>query len=352
MSGVSSKTRPGVGASVARRVGARSGARAPAAAVGTPTAQVAEIQRSRLLAGALSSIEDIGYPETTVAQITLRARVSRRTFYELFDNREACLLALIEDFVGTLENELREADLAGLSWRERVRGGLEVILRFMDREPVLARACVFQALRGGPLVLERRGELLRRLAVVLDEGRAEAPRAGGCTKLTAEGLVGAAFWIVCERLAPRERTGEPLVGLLGELMGMIVLPYLGATAARREQTRPAPSAPRTAGREPALTPPERDPLQDVSMRLTYRTARVLQSIAERPGISNRHVAEYSGIQDQGQVSKLLARMQRLGLTANTGDGHAKGAANAWRLTALGEQVAQRLSTSIHTSEAA
>jgi AcrR family transcriptional regulator len=349
---VSSKTRAGVGGSAPRRTGGREVSRALIGVEGTATAQVAEIQRSRLLAGALSAIEDIGYPETTVAQITLRARVSRRTFYELFDNREACLLALIEDFVGTLERELHAANLGALPWRERVRGGLAVILSFLDREPVFARACVFQALRGGPVVLKRRGELLKRLAAVLDEGRDQAPRGSGCTALTAEGLVGAAFWIVCERLAPRERAGEPLVGLLGELMGMIVLPYLGVAAARREQSRPAPMIPPKAQREPVLTPPERDPLQDVSMRLTYRTARVLQSIAERPGISNRHVAEHSGIQDQGQVSKLLARMERIGLTSNTGDGHVKGAANAWKLTALGEQVAKRLSTSIHASKAA
>ena len=78
------------------------------------------------------------------------------------------------------------------------------------------------------------------------------------------------------------------------------------------------------------------------MRLTYRTARVLRGIAERPGISNRQVAEHAGVQDQGQISKLLARLERLGLTANSGEGHAKGEPNAWTLTPLGEQVAQRL----------
>ena len=62
------------------------------------------------------------------------------------------------------------------------------------------------------------------------------------TPLTAEGVVGAAFAIVYSRLSRRD--GEPLTGLLGELMAMIVLPYLGPAAARRERTRPAPAAPR------------------------------------------------------------------------------------------------------------
>ena len=79
------------------------------------------------------------------------------------------------------------------------------------------------------------------------------------------------------------------------------------------------------------------------MRLTYRTARVLDCIAELSGASNRAVAERAGITDPGQISKLLRRLERLGLTVNTGGGHLSGEPNAWQLTQLGGQVAQRLS---------
>jgi hypothetical protein len=79
------------------------------------------------------------------------------------------------------------------------------------------------------------------------------------------------------------------------------------------------------------------------MRLTYRTARVLQYIAERPLASNRMVGDHAGVTDPGQISKLLRRLERLGLTANTGGGHLNGEPNAWKLTALGGQVARRLS---------
>jgi DNA-binding MarR family transcriptional regulator len=160
--------------------------------------------------------------------------------------------------------------------------------------------------------------------------------------LTGEGVVGAAFAIVYARLLRGEQ--GPLTGLLGELMGMIVLPYRGAAAARRELARPVPAvSPRRAPREHA--PAGRavgDPLQGVSMRLTYRTARVLEGVAALPGASNREVAERAGIQDPGQVSKLLARLERLGLLANTSGGHAKGEPNAWSLTPLGERVTTQL----------
>jgi AcrR family transcriptional regulator len=312
---------------------------------GTPRVQVEEIQRSRLLVAAAATIDELGYERTSVQRITDRARISRRTFYELFGNRDACLVALIDEAVGRVERELAAAGLEGLGWRERVRGGLWAILSFLDGEPVLARICVVQALHGGPLVLERREEILARLAGVLDEGRREGSRGRECTLVTAEGLMGGALGVVYARL----RGGDcgSLTGLLEELMGMIALQYLGSRAARREQQRPAP-APRPVldgGR--ASVGAERDPLDEVDMRLTYRTAKVLKCIAELGGRgskpSNRVVGESAGVADPGQISKLLRRLERLGLVVNTGGGHLSGEPNAWELTQLGGQVAQRLS---------
>jgi AcrR family transcriptional regulator len=349
---VRTRTAPVVGSlpasSARRRAGGtlELGARIPSRG-GLPRDQVSEIQRSRLLVGAVGAIEEHGYAGMTVAHITRRARVSRRTFYELFEDREACLAALLGDVLALLEGELAQADLGGLGWRERVRGGLLVILGFFDREPALARVCVVQALRSGPRVLEQREAILTQLAKVIDQGRKEGERTGDCTPMTAEGLVGAALAILHTRVLRGER--KPLTNLLGELMGMIVLPYLGPAAARAERTRtPA----RTLRGTPAPAPSplglvERDPLRTLPMRVTYRTARVLECVEREPGVSNRGVADAAGIKDQGQISKLLARLERLGLLENTGPGaHSKGEPNAWALTPLGQRVAQRLRTSI------
>ena len=309
---------------------------------GVLCAPVVEIQRSRLLAAAVGSLEEVGYERTTVGSITDRARVSRRTFYELFANREECLAAVLEDVLAAIGGELAAAGLEGPGWRERVRAGLWVILSFFDREPALARVCVVHSLRGGADVLERREQILARLVAAVDEGRLEGARGAECTPLTAEGLVGAAVAIVYARLSRGER--EPLTGLLGELMGMIVLPYQGAQAARREQARPLPAAlqgaPRAISAKPV--PAVVDPLGGVAMRLTYRTVRVLEGVAGHPGASNRQISEYAGITDPGQVSKLLRRLERLGLLANTGPGHAKGEPNAWALTSKGVQVTESI----------
>ena len=336
------------------RVGARREAlrKSSRGAVASPRVQVSEMQRARLLAAAVATFSELGYAGASVAHIAGRARVSRRTFYDLFESREDCLLAVLQDAVDRITVDIAQANLAGLGWRERVRGGLCTILSFFDREPVLARVCVVQALQGGPRVLAWREEILGELAEVLDQGRVEHPRSRECTVLTAEGLVGAAFAIVYARLsAPGRR--EALPGLGGELMSLIVLPYLGPAAARQEQQRslPVPSLGEDSPPQDALRAVlEHDPLRDVPMRLTYRTARVLQAVAEHPGDSNRHIGEQADIYDQGQISKLLGRLERIGLLVNTGVGHTKGEPNAWRLTALGERVTRQLSLSTPLGE--
>jgi AcrR family transcriptional regulator len=308
----------------------------------SPRVRIAELQRARLLSAAVLVVDELGWSATTVAHITARARVSRRTFYDLFENREDCLLAVLQDVVERIEGEIADANLAGCEWLERVRGGLLVILSFFDREPVLARLCVVQALRAGSRVLAWREEHLARLSAVLDQGRDQNARSRECTALTAEGLVGAAFAIVHARLLADQHQ-EPLTSLLGELMSMIALPYHGPTVARSERNRALPTAPhdKSEVREHAHgVLAGSDVLRDIPMRLTYRTARVLDGVATNPGASNRLVADHAGITDQGQVSKLLSRLERLGLLANTGAEHrAKGEPNAWTLTPLGDEVA-------------
>ena len=67
-----------------------------------PRTRVGEIQRSRLLTSAVGAIDELGYPQATVGRITGRARVSRRTFYQMFANREECFAAVLEELAATV----------------------------------------------------------------------------------------------------------------------------------------------------------------------------------------------------------------------------------------------------------
>jgi AcrR family transcriptional regulator len=293
--------------------------------------QVTEIQRSRMLTAAVEAVEEVGYARMTVAQVIGRARVSRKTFYDVFADREDCFLAAFDQALGQVREQVHEAYERESGWRDGIRSGLARLLVFMDEEPGLAKLCVVEALGAGERVLERRSRALEELAAVVDQGRFVTNATREPPEVTAEGVVGAVFAVLHSRLLEGGR--EPLTDLLGSLMSMIVLPYLGARAASRELSRPAPE--HAPGRRSG---PSRDPLDGLNMRLTYRTVRVLMVIAEHPGASNREIAEGSGIVDQGQISKLLTRLARLKLVENVGEGQEKGASNAWHLTARGAQV--------------
>jgi AcrR family transcriptional regulator len=228
--------------------------------------QIAEMQRARLISAAALAVGELGWSGMTVAHVTSRARVSRRTFYDLFEDREDCLLAVLEDVVERIEGEITAAGLDEGDWTVRVRDGLFAVLSFFDREPGLAGLCVVQSLCGGPRVLEYREGVLARLVRVLDQGRSESSRSRGCTVLTAEGLVGGAFAIVYARLLANKHQ-EPLTSLLGELMSLIVLPYRGPAAAGRERDRALPALSKAAGHGAHEdTQSVFDPLRDIPMR--------------------------------------------------------------------------------------
>jgi AcrR family transcriptional regulator len=287
-----------------------------------------------MLAAAVETVAEVGYARMTVAQVISRARVSRKTFYDVFADREDCFLAAFKPALGQASLEARDAYDRETSWCDGVRSALVRLLTLMEAQPSLAKLCVVEALGAGERVLEYRARALDQFARVIDQGRFVSEATSEPPDVTAEGIVGAVFAVLHARVL--DGGTQSLSDLQGPLMSMIVLPYLGASAASREMSRP-PVESRPEGRPPGSLA-RTDPLDGLKMRLTYRTVRVLMVISDHPGASNREIAEGSGIADQGQISKLLSRLAKLELIENAGDGHERGASNAWHLTGRGQQV--------------
>jgi AcrR family transcriptional regulator/DNA-binding MarR family transcriptional regulator len=304
--------------------------------------QVADLQRARMLRSAAEVIAEHGYEQMTVARVAGGARVSRRTFYDMFEDREDCFLAVFDDAIVQARRLVIGAWEAEKGWREQVRETLTVLLGFFDRDPRIARLLIVDALKAGPRVLDRRARLLDEVSGLLQELAERGRLIRRVPPLTGEGVIGAVLGVIHTRLSQKKRGS--LIELVGPLMGIIVLPYQGPAAAQRELERPTPSSPHAAGAHELK--PMGDPLAGLQMRITYRTLRVLSVIASKPGTSNRQIAEGAGVSDQGQISKLLARLERLGLVQNavvTVDHRAQptGEPNAWRLTSRGQEVARQ-----------
>ena len=197
---------------------------------------MADLQRARILAAMAEVCSERGAANVTVAHVVARSGVSRRTFYELFEDREDCFLAALEQALAGVSDRVLPAYAGQDRWIERIRAGLLAGLEYLEEEPYMGRLLVVETLGAGGKALRRRQEVLTALIDVVDEGRLATKAYAELPRLTAEGVVGGVLSVLHARLL--EMPGPPLRQLAGQLMSMIVLPYLGATSARRELSRP------------------------------------------------------------------------------------------------------------------
>ncbi len=207
--------------------------------------RVARHQRARLHGATIEAVAARGYAEITVSELAALAGVSRRTFYERFDDREACFLASYDAIVSGAARRTREAwggergaaGLAGEAWdgesstadlaREARDGdsstadvalarAFTALAEQIASEPKAARLAVVEILAAGGAGRERaertRAALERALALALGEGPDRAPLPPDVIR----GIAGGLGLVVRRRLL--EGRQEELPEQAGELL--------------------------------------------------------------------------------------------------------------------------------------
>lgn len=291
-------------------------------------------ERIRIFRAMATALSDERAGSVTLADVAARAGISSRKLRGRFTDVETCFLAAFEHCSERAGVAMARAYEGESRWVESVRAAVAAMLELIEREPDLARLWIVYSLGAGPRVMRHRAQAITTLCEYIDRGRLEPASRTEPPAITSEGVVGGVLAVLQARLlAPDSGAFEELQG---ELVSLVLLPYLGSAAARRELARPTRrrSQPPGGGRTA---------VEGMGLRITYRTARVLKAIAERPGASNREVANRAEVVDQGQISKLLSRLEAQGLIANIGGGGLRGAPNAWELTPRGEQLEDAVS---------
>jgi AcrR family transcriptional regulator len=115
-------------------------------------------QRAKLLDAMVRVVAEKGYEAATVADAVKLARVSRGTFYELFESKEACLAAAYRLGLDVLAERVSEAVREASDWREELRLGLRAYLHTFDEEPIFARVYL---LEWAPVAAERDAAIRR-----------------------------------------------------------------------------------------------------------------------------------------------------------------------------------------------
>ena len=273
-----------------------------------------------------------------------RAGVSGRDFDDVFPTLEDCYLTACEEGLARLSRAVAAAADGADGWLERVRSGLVALLGFCDDHPSWGRLLLFAAPVDTVAKFERRQRLHEVLAGLLDHHQPAGAPAGSpllTPALTGELIVGGVFSVI--RTSMLEEAGGKLVELAPSLMAFIVAPYLGQAAAQAElEGRPSRCGEALVTRLAQARSRARLRASELPVRATHRTTLVLRAIARAPYSNNREVAQAAGLVDEGQTSKLLARLERQGVIENVGVGAARGEPNAWLLTRSGRHAVELL----------
>jgi len=285
-------------------------------------------QRARRLVTAAEAIRKHPFEGLNLGEGSGRAAIAREAVAEHLQGSEACQLQAFDHALALATERASLAFYAQEGWIDAVRAGLVALLEFCDEERELARYLVVHSAQAGDAVLERRREVLARVAKLLDDER--APARGYPPPLSAQAVASGVLGVLSERLS--QAHPGPLVELAAPLMSFTVLPFLGVSAAHRELAR------RRLGTPPGEDGTLLDPLRAFrGGRLNSRAASALNVIAAEAGLTSKEVSSRTGVNDDGQISRILARLERFALIENT---HRQRSAYryAWTLTAAGQEV--------------
>jgi AcrR family transcriptional regulator len=160
--------------------------------------------RDRLVLGMVAAVAERGYAATTITDVVRHARVSRRTFYEHFADKEACFLAAYDAVSDSVLAGIATAAGQADGWEDEILASVRAYLQALAAEPAVARVFTVDILSAGPAALARRREVLRRFAAHIQTLVADAIAAGAPARplgdRAALALVGAIHELVLATL--------------------------------------------------------------------------------------------------------------------------------------------------------
>jgi AcrR family transcriptional regulator len=279
-------------------------------------------QRGRLVAAVAQTVAELGWSAVGVHHICQRAGVSRRSFYELYSDRDACVLdgmrRAFDEVIGEVD---RAAAIAGADREGRTVAIITALIGVLDADRARASLCVVAPLSGNPGALRSRRAAMSHLGALLSEG---AP-SDATDELLVAGALGGVWELLHSRLT--DDLNGPLADVAGPAAYFVLVPFVGH---RRATERMARMRPPTAA---SLPEPAIDHLP-----VTELASQTLKYLHAHPGARNTDLSRALGVRHDSQTSRHLVRLMRDGLV----EVQRQGRANAWWLTAAGEQTVARL----------
>jgi AcrR family transcriptional regulator len=176
-----------------------------------------------------------GYAKLTVKDLIDGAGVSRRTFYQLFEDKLDCVFAAHHVAFSRLNSIIVDACASQSDWPDGVLAAVEGALGFAIRSPDEARLILISSQTSEPKLARRGRASHDQLAALLRSGRQRHHGGGTPLPQVEQAIVGAGMSLVGDCLIADEI--DRLSDLAPELVQIILTPYLGDEEARQVATR-------------------------------------------------------------------------------------------------------------------
>jgi AcrR family transcriptional regulator len=186
--------------------------------------------RRRILDALIGIAVREGYAHTCIERVLGAADVSDAFFYAYFESIEDCFIQASDELINELEHVVLAQTSGEAPWPQRIRLGLEALLRALARYPEHAHFVMIECLGAGRPAAERLHSAEAMFAVVLEEGAEYAANVERLSiehlsPLTAEGIVGGIAAIIHKRVLAEDAAELP--ALLPDLLYIALMPYLG-----------------------------------------------------------------------------------------------------------------------------
>jgi len=168
-------------------------------------------QRRRLYAAAASVFARMGYADATAEAIAREAGMSKATFYQHFDNKEDCIVALFDAGALAVVEAMRRAgaeDAVG-GPAGRVMAIVHTYLEALASFPDEAQTLLVEIIGAGPRAIERRDRVLAEFARAIDDVNREDADLGLAPRLASIHDAFAIVGAVVELASRQIRTGDP-----------------------------------------------------------------------------------------------------------------------------------------------
>jgi AcrR family transcriptional regulator len=286
-------------------------------------------QRDRLVAAMGELTAEVGSAATGVHHVCQRAGISRRTFYELYVDRDACFVDAHQEAFGRLVGHLAEAVAdAGPEWEDRAVAVAQALLGAWDADRVMAHLCLISAVGASAETMALRRAAIARIAGLL----ADAPAQPLLEEPVLIGAVGGVWELALRGLT--YDTNNSLADLAGAAIYLMLVPFAG----RRQAAARAAGRGGTIAYSTRWTPAVVGDSDDRGLLVTELTGQTLRYLNGHPGAANIDIARAVDVRHESQISRHLSRLERAGMVSRRKEGRT----NAWVLTARGEEAARTL----------